>query len=80
MPTLIQLNLYTTSNCHLCEQAAELLTSVENITINFIEIADNEELINLYGTRIPVLQRVNNSGSELDWPFNFQQIRAFINA
>lgn len=79
MPTLIQLNLYTTSNCHLCEQATELLNSVENIIINCIEIADNDDLINLYGTRIPVLQQANNSCSELDWPFNLQQIGTFIN-
>jgi len=80
MPTLIQLNLYTTSNCHLCEQAEELLSSLENIELNCIEIVDSDELINSYGTRIPVLQRTNNSAAELDWPFNLQQIRTFINA
>jgi hypothetical protein len=79
MPTLIQLNFYTTSNCHLCEQATELLNSIESIAINFIEIADHDELINLYGTRIPVLQQANNHSVELDWPFNLQQIRTFIN-
>ncbi|MDG1096196.1 MAG: glutaredoxin family protein [Methylophilaceae bacterium] len=78
MPTLIQLNFYTTSNCHLCEQAEELLSTLENIELNYIEIVDSDALINAYGTRIPVLQRTNNNADELDWPFNLQQILTFI--
>jgi len=78
MPTLIQLNFYTTSNCHLCEQAEELLSTLENIELKYIEIVDSDALINAYGTRIPVLQRTNNNADELDWPFNLQQILTFI--
>lgn len=78
MPTLIELSLYTTSNCHLCEQAIELLSSQKNITFTLIEIADDDELIALYGTRIPVLQIVNNPSNELNWPFNQQDILNFI--
>ncbi|MCH9799639.1 MAG: glutaredoxin family protein [Betaproteobacteria bacterium] len=78
MPTLIQLRLYTTSNCHLCEQAIELISSQYNITLALIEIADDDELIALYGTRIPVLQKVANPSNELKWPFNQEDILNFI--
>ncbi len=78
MPTLVQLNLYTTSNCHLCEQAAELLSSQKNIAITTIEIADSDELISLYGTRIPVLQKQTSPFDELNWPFSQQDILHFI--
>jgi hypothetical protein len=78
LTTLISLKLYTTSNCHLCEQAITLLEQ-ENIALTLIEIADSDALIALYGTRIPVLQRFDNS-AELNWPFNQANVRAFITA
>lgn len=77
MPRLIQLNLYTTSHCHLCEQALEMLSQHQNIELTLIEIANNEELISLYGTRIPVLHNAHNA-DELDWPFNQQDLLDFI--
>lgn len=76
MPTIIHLILYTTSNCHLCEQALELLTSQQNIDLTLIEIADSDALIDLYGTRIPVLHNESNA-AELDWPFNLQDVIDF---
>lgn len=77
MPTLIQLSLYTTSNCHLCEQAVELLSKQQHIKLTLIEIADNNDLIDVYGSRIPVLQRKDNA-TELNWPFNAHDILRFI--
>ena len=79
MLTLIPLQLYTTSYCHLCEQAEVLLAKHQNINLKLIEISDNETLMTLYGTRIPVLQRRDN-GTELNWPFNQHDIHTFINA
>jgi len=78
MPTLIQLKLYTTSNCHLCEQAIELLSNQQNIILTMVEIADSDDLIELYGSRIPVLQRVDDPSAELNWPFNQHEILNFI--
>lgn len=78
MPTLVQLNLYTTSNCHLCEYAAELLASIDNIALTYIEIADSDILISLYGTRIPVLQKFDTPSDELNWPFSQQDIVSFL--
>ena len=74
----MRLKLYTTSNCHLCEQAEQLLKSIKEVQdITLIEIAINDDLIELYGTRIPVLQRTDNL-AELSWPFNSDEVKAFI--
>jgi len=79
MPSLFSLKLYTTSSCHLCEEAYQLLLRLPIPTIHLIEIADDDQLLDCYGTRIPVLQRTDNQ-SELNWPFDEEQIMTFINA
>jgi len=66
--------LYTTSGCHLCEQAEVLVSNVLGMTIRPVEIADDAELLERYGVRIPVLRRWD-SGEELDWPFDVAAIR-----
>lgn len=73
-----QLNLYSTSHCHLCELAYSLVTQPSNnIEVTLIEIAENETLLARYGSRIPVLQR-RDTQAELDWPFNEISIREFL--
>jgi hypothetical protein len=42
-----------------------------------VDIADDDDLVEKYGTRIPVLQRTDNH-TELDWSFNAQAVTAFI--
>lgn len=79
MPTLITLKLYTTSNCHLCDQAVELVKQSYYIEeLELIEIIDDASLLSCYGTRIPVLQRTDNL-MELDWPFSLNDINNFMN-
>lgn len=73
-----QLNLYSTSHCHLCELALSLVIQASNnIEVNLIEIAEDETLLTQYGLRIPVLQR-QDTLAELDWPFNETSIREFL--
>ena len=60
--------LYTTSSCHLCEQAEQLLAQV-GLAFDAVEIADDPALLERYGVRIPVLRR-RDTGEELNWPFN----------
>jgi hypothetical protein len=72
-----QLNLYSTSHCHLCELAHSLVVNMPDIIVRVIDIADNETLLALYGVRIPVLQR-QDSKAELNWPFNAAEIRALL--
>lgn len=79
---MTQLVLYTTSHCHLCEQAQALLIHLkEQYAINWItkEISDDDDLIEKYGIRIPVIQRIDNQ-SELNWPFSENDIVMLIKA
>lgn len=67
-----------TSNCHLCEEAEILLRKlVDDSNLTTIEIAIDDELLNLYGMRVPVLQRSDNK-RELNWPFSSEDIRKLI--
>ncbi len=42
-----------------------------------IDIAEDDALIESYGTRIPVLRREDN-GAELGWPFDAAAVQGFI--
>ncbi len=77
---MTQLLLYTTSHCHLCEQAEALLALLQGryqLQWQAIEISDDDELMSRYGLRIPVIQRCDNS-AELGWPFDKQAIKDFL--
>ena len=79
MPTI--LDLYTTSHCHLCEQAEALLIEVRHehhFNYNMIEIADNEDSLAIYGAKIPVLRNPATL-QELCWPFDKNSIYKLIN-
>ncbi|HEY9276734.1 MAG TPA: glutaredoxin family protein [Methylotenera sp.] len=79
---MTQLVLYTTSHCHLCEQALTLLINLkQQYAINWLtkEISEDDDLIEKYGIRIPVIQRVDNQ-SELNWPFSAEDIVMLIKA
>ena len=72
--------LYGTSACHLCELAEELLCREAQsgipTAVDTVDISDSDELLDRYGTRIPVLRHPD--GRELDWPFDPQRLRAFL--
>lgn len=77
-----ELELYSTSACHLCEQAEALLAvTVPRSRLAWqcyiVDIADDDGLLERYGTRIPVLRRGDN-GAELGWPFDASQLLAFL--
>lgn len=71
--------LFGTLGCHLCELAeAELMPLVEHgLMVELVDIAESQELFETYGLRIPVLRRVDNGG-ELGWPFDAEQVVAFL--
>ncbi|MFO1372500.1 MAG: glutaredoxin family protein [Candidatus Competibacteraceae bacterium] len=73
----LALILYVTCSCHLCEQAEELLLQVEGVNVALVEVADDPELLERYGSRIPVLRRPDTD-SELDWPFALDTIRCLL--
>tara|TARA_B100000795_G_scaffold206332_1_gene159826 strand:+ start:1099 stop:1335 length:237 start_codon:yes stop_codon:yes gene_type:complete len=74
-----QLQLLGTSGCHLCDLAEALLVhclDLSQVEVELIDIADNDELIELYGVKIPVL-RCPESHKVLCWPFDELAVNSF---
>lgn len=76
---LPECQLFGTLGCHLCEIAeAEIMPLVEHgLLVELVDITDPDDLTEAYGLRIPVLRRVD-TGAELDWPFDEEQVVAFL--
>ena len=76
---LPECQLFGTLGCHLCEIAeAEIMPLVERgLLVELVDITDPDDLTDAYGLRIPVLRRVD-TGAELDWPFDTDQVVAFL--
>ena len=72
---MLPLTLYTTSGCHLCEHAEEILEQGGHV-FQAVDIADDLGLMEQYGVRIPVVK--DASGRELGWPFDGAQLRRFV--
>ena len=75
--------LFTTLGCHLCEEAERMLATVAcsqsfTLTVDAIDIADDEALVEKYGILIPVLKRARD-GEELGWPFDEELLARFTN-
>jgi len=72
--------LYSRPDCHLCDEAAELLSVVapgRGFTV--VDIEDDIALLDRYGVRVPVL-RLEPSGAELGWPFDAAGLAKFLQA
>ncbi len=72
--------LFQTLGCHLCEQALAVIDAsrrLDRAALESIDIADDDDLLDRYGTRIPVLRRLD-SGAELDWPFTSEEVARFL--
>ncbi|MCK9199530.1 MAG: glutaredoxin family protein [Gallionella sp.] len=68
--------LYGTTYCHLCEDAEAVLNEA-GVSAAYIDIADDDGLIERYGTLIPVLRR-SDTGAELGWPFDAGMVMRFL--
>lgn len=81
------LYLYTTLGCHLCDLAEQLLEPLlstpppnsQAFVLQLVEIADDAELMECYGVRIPVLVCAQ-SGKELAWPFDQHAAADFLSS
>ena len=73
----VVLALYSTGGCHLCERAEALVRRRVGASLDLVEIADDPELLERYGVRIPVLRRLD-TGQELDWPFDEQAVQSLL--
>ena len=74
-----QLILYSTSACHLCEQALALIQPIiaQGLQVREVDISESDELFERYGILIPVLRR-QDSGAELNWPFDLDAVKELL--
>lgn len=72
----MEIRLYGTKHCHLCDEAEAILRRI-SIEAVYVDIADDDRLIEKYGAYIPVLQRVD-TGAELGWPFDTAAVSHFL--
>jgi hypothetical protein len=75
----VELILYSTSACHLCEQALQMLQPLlnEDCRVQEVDISESEALFQRYGLLIPVLY-MPATGAELQWPFSLADAQQFI--
>ena len=69
--------LYQRDDCHLCDLALEVLASARVPEFESVFIDGDKALEERYGVRVPVL-RDDDTGVELDWPFDTDRLRAFL--
>lgn len=76
MPAPVNVLLFGTAGCHLCDQAKALLKA-SGLAAESVDVAADDALTDRYGSRIPVLRR-SDSGAEMDWPFDACGLRHFM--
>ncbi|WP_415905531.1 glutaredoxin family protein [Neptuniibacter sp. QD48_55] len=75
-----ELELMGTVGCHLCDVAEQLIASsvdMQKYAIYQVDIADDDDLVERYGVKIPVLLDLE-SKEELEWPFDQSQLLEFL--
>ncbi|OZG71232.1 thiol-disulfide isomerase [Hahella sp. CCB-MM4] len=83
----IDLVLYGTLGCHLCDDAQAIIRDVleanpaiaDIVNLNYADISDSDRMMALYAERIPVLGH-EQSDKELNWPFDHQAFVEFLNS
>ncbi len=71
--------LYQRDDCHLCDLAIDVLAQARTPDFSSVFIDNDNALEARYGERVPVL-REEESGRELDWPFDAARARDFVQA
>jgi len=69
--------LYQRDDCHLCDQALEVLARARAPDFEDVWIDADPSLEVVYGLRVPVL-RETRTGAELDWPFDIESVQQFV--
>ncbi|MHB8448393.1 MAG: glutaredoxin family protein [Rudaea sp.] len=73
----MRLTLYQRDDCRLCDLALEVLAQARAPEFASVFIDDDAALEARYGERVPVL-REDDSGRELNWPFDAQALRGWL--
>ena len=78
----MELTLYSTDGCHLCDEAESLLQAERGARPALgwvvVDIAGDDALFERYGWLIPVIK--DGQGRELRWPFDAEALRGFLDA
>jgi len=72
--------LYSTSGCHLCDQAKTLVEQIvlpQRFVLKIIDIANDDALFEKYGIRIPVI-KFEHAQQELSWPFDLVDLTEYL--
>ncbi len=75
-----RLILYSTDHCTACGQALDLLLSMPDLrglSVQVVDIAQDDDLLERLGERIPVLGLLNGA-LELAWPFDRNAVLAWL--
>ena len=73
---MTEIELLTADGCSLCGRAREMVEQVApQVTIREVDVAADEELIQTWGERIPVLRAGERT---LAWPFSLLDVQAFV--
>jgi hypothetical protein len=80
---MMRLVLFGTAGCHLCEQAVLIIDAClsgksDQLVVDLIDIAEQEQWQEKYAVRIPVLYHPETQ-NELGWPFDQANVEKFIN-
>lgn len=73
----MSLILYQRDDCHLCDLALDALAHARIPEFESVFIDGDDALESRYGIRVPVLHR-SDTGAELDWPFDADALREFL--
>ncbi len=79
VPSPGAVRLYGTSACHLREQAEQQLQTLEEAAVVQyckVDIALDDALFERYGLTIPVVRNLDET--ELNWPFNIEELADFL--
>ncbi|KMM75842.1 glutaredoxin [Xanthomonas sp. NCPPB 1128] len=72
----MSLTLYQRDDCHLCDQALQVLARARVAEPDSVFIDDDAALEARYGVRVPVLRTAD--GRELDWPFDARRVTDWL--
>jgi hypothetical protein len=73
----MRLTLYQRDDCRLCDLALDVLVQARAPEFSSVFIDDDATLEARYGERVPVL-REDESGHELNWPFDAKAVAEFL--
>lgn len=73
----MRLMLFQRDDCRLCDLAIAVLAQARAPEFSSVFIDDDAALQARYGERVPVL-REDESGRELNWPFDADALREFL--